>query len=416
MLQITNKKTLGINGLGRIGKLTLWYHLSKRYFDGIVINVGREVGKKFEDLIQVISSDTTYGRLDNFLYGHSGKKVEIKIVDRDAGLISIDGFSVRFLYTDRNPKDIKWREAGVKVVVDCTGKFLDPTVPANDPKGSIAGHIEAGALKVIASAPFKIKNIALDNPDEYPTLIYGINHNSFDAEKHHIISAASCTTTGLAHMVKPLLEDEETKRVLTASMTTVHAATNTQSVLDSVPATGTSDLRKNRSVLNNIILSSTGAAKTLERVIPQATSFGFMADSIRIPTPTVSLISLNITFTSRLNELAMPFINAQYIKDIYKTAAAGAQKNLLYFSDLQNVSTDLMGINAAVIIEGNELHTRTGFLQLHPETLLQAGIKEANAVNLPVTHAKILGWYDNEYGSYVYCLGQLAEFVDSQIN
>ena len=141
-----------------------------------------------------------------------------------------------------------------------------------------------------------------------------------------------------------------------------------------------------------------------------------MADSIRIPTPTVSLISLNITFTSRLNELAMPFINAQYIKDLYKTAAAGPQKNLLYFSDLQNVSTDLMGINAAVIIEGNELHTRTGFLQLHPETLLQAGIKEANAVNLPVTHAKILGWYDNEYGSYVYCLGQLAEFVDSQIN
>ena len=394
MLEIINKKTLGINGLGRIGKLTLWYHLSKKYFDGIVINVGREVGKKFEDLIHMISSDTTYGRLDNFLYGHSGKKAEIKIIDRNSGLISIDDFSVKFLYTDRNPKDIKWREEGVKVVIDCTGKFLDPTLSANDPKGSLTGHIEAGALKVIASAPFKIKNLALENPDEYPTLIYGINHNSFDAGKHPIISAASCTTTGLAYMVKPLLEDEETKRVLTASMTTVHAATNTQSVLDSVPTTGTSDLRKNRSVLNNIILSSTGAAKTLERVIPQAANFGFMADSIRIPTPSVSLISLNITFSSRLNENGMPYINAQYLKEIYKTAASGSQKNLLYFSDIQNVSTDLMGLNAAVVIEGNELHTRTGFLQLHPDTLLQAGIHETTEVNLPVTHAKILAWYD----------------------
>ncbi len=416
MFQINNKKTLGINSLGRIGKLTLWYHLSTRYFDKIVINVGREVGKKFEDLIHAMTIDTTYGRLDTFLYGYSGKKAKIEIIDRDAGVISIDGITVKVLYTDRNPLNIKWREEGVKIVVDCTGKFLDPTLPANDPKGSLRGHIEAGAMKVITSAPFKIKNAALDNPDNYPTLIYGVNHNCFDSQKHHMISAASCTTTGLAHMIKPLVDDEETKRVLTASMSTVHAATNSQSVLDSVPAIGTSDLRKNRSVLNNIILSSTGAAKTLERVIPQAASFGFMADSIRIPTPTVSLISLNITFDSRLNDNGMPIINAEYIKQLYHTAAAGSQKNLLVFSDEQNVSTDLMGLSAAIVIEGNELHTRTGFLQLNAETLAHAGIQGVNEVNIPVTHAKIMGWYDNEFGSYVYCLGQLTQFIDSQLN
>ena len=416
MIKINSKKMLGINSLGRIGKLSLWYHLSTREFDGIVINFGREVGKKFEDLVHTLVSDTTYGRLDTFLYGHSGKKAKVEIIDKQAGIIDIDGIFVKILRTDRNPINIKWQEEGVRIVVDCTGKFLDPTVPAQDPKGSINGHIEAGALKVIASAPFKIKNASLDNPEIYPTLIYGINHNSFDHQKHHVISAASCTTTGLAHMIKPLLEDEETKRVLTASMSTVHAATNSQSVLDSVPSTGTSDLRKNRSVLNNIILSSTGAAKTLEKVIPETSSFGFMADSIRIPTSTVSLISLNITFNSRLNENGSPIINAEYIKNLYRTAALGPQKDLLHFSEVQNVSSDLMGMPASIVIEGNELHTRTGFLQLQAETLSQAGIHGLNDVNIPVTHAKIMGWYDNEYGSYTYCLGKLTQFVASQID
>ena len=151
-------------------------------------------------------------------------------------------------------------------------------------------------------------------------------------------------------------------------------------------------------------------------MIPQAASFGFMADSIRIPTPTVSLISLNITFDSRLNDNGMPIINAEYIKQLYHTAAAGSQKNLLVFSDEQNVSTDLMGLSAAIVIEGNELHTRTGFLQLNAETLAHAGIQGVNEVNIPVTHAKIMGWYDNEFGSYVYCLGQLTQFIDSQLN
>jgi len=416
MMRFNKKKILGINGLGRMGKLSLWYHLATREFDGAVINVGREVGKKLEDFIHTMISDTTYGRLDAFLYGHSGRKLNIEIVDNASGLFIIDGFTIKVLRTERNPAKINWQAEGVRVVVDCTGKFLDPTLSAQDPKGSLSGHLEAGGMKIIASAPFKIKNPALDDPDVYPTLIYGINHLSFDPLKHHIISAASCTTTGLAHMIKPLLEDKETSRVLTASMSTVHAATNTQSVLDSVPVTGTSDLRKNRSVLNNIILSTTGAAKTLERVIPEVVAFGFMADSIRIPTSTVSLIALNITFNSRLDENGMPYINADLIKSLYKTAAAGPQKDILYFSEKQNVSSDIMGFPAAVVIEGNELHTRTGFLQLNAETLAHAGIKELSEVNLPVTHAKIMGWYDNEYGSYVNSLGRLTNYIASHID
>jgi len=414
-ISINEKKLLGINSLGRIGKLSLWYHLFSRNFDGVVINVGRQVGNNFEDVIQSIISDSSYGSLNHFLYGFHGKKCKIEISDRDNGCFEIDGFPIKILTKERNPQNISWRDEGVRIVVDCTGKFLDPTVPSSESKGSILGHLVAGAQKVIASAPFKIKYAPSENVDDYPTLIYGVNHMSYNPQKHHIISAASCTTTGLAHMIMPLLEDKETSNVLTASMSTVHAATNTQSVLDSVPATGTSDLRKNRSVLNNIILSSTGAAKTLEKVIPQIINFGFMADSIRIPTSTVSLIALNITFNSRLNDDGAPYINANHIKNIYKMAANGSQKDLLYYTDKQNVSLDLLGLPAAIVIEANEIHTRTGFLQVPPEVLASIGINNIKEVNIPVTHAKIMGWYDNEYGSYVYCLGKLTEYVSKHI-
>lgn len=414
MISINEKKLLGINGLGRIGKLSLWYHLISRKFDGVVINVGREVGKSLEDLIQTIITDSTYGSLHYFINGRAGKPLNIEIADKDQQIITIDGFPIKVLSKERNPQNINWKAEGVRVVVDCTGKFLDPTVPENDPKGSILGHLTAGASKVIASAPFKMKNEPAG--DLFPTLIYGINHTCFDPLRHNVISAASCTTTGLAHMMKPLLEDQETCHVLTASLSTVHAATNTQSVLDSVPSAGTKDLRKNRSVLNNIILSSTGAAKTLEKVIPEVIHFGFMADSIRIPTSTVSLIALNITFSSRMNENGLPYISGDHIRNIYKMAAKGTQNGLLFYSDKQNVSADLTGKPAAIIIEGNEIHTRTGFLKVPADILAAAGVHNIQDINIPVTHAKIMGWYDNEFGSYVNCLGHLTEYVASHID
>lgn len=406
---INQKKVLGINGLGRIGKLSLWYHLMSRQFDSIVVNVGRTAGKGLEDLIHAATVDSTYGTLSRFLYGQSGRRCNIEIVDAEQNRIAIDGLPIKFLLTERKPQNINWKQEGVRLVVDCTGKFLDPTRPINDEKGSLAGHLNGGAQKVIVSAPFKIKHAEFMNTQEFPTLIYGINHTDYNAAEHHLISAASCTTTGLAHMLKPLLEDRETNNIITASLSTVHAATNTQCVLDAVPATGTNDLRKNRSALNNIILSSTGAAKTLEKVLPEIVKFGFMADSIRIPTPSVSLIALNITFHSRLNEVSVPYINAEYLKEIYRRAAAGEQKGLLYFSAQQNVSMDLLGFPAAIVIEGNEIHTRTGFLNVSQEILAAAGIHQE--LNIPVTHAKVLGWYDNEFGSYVTSLGKLTEHI-----
>ncbi|MCK9220521.1 MAG: hypothetical protein M0P47_10790 [Bacteroidales bacterium] len=414
-MEITSKekKLLGINGLGRIGKLTLWYHLQSRYFDGVVINVGREVGKGLEDIMQTISTDSTYGSLDHFLFGFTGKKCEISIVDAENGLLDFGGFPVKILRKERIPRNIGWVKEGVRIVVDCTGRFLDPTIPSDDPKGSLRGHLEAGAQKVIASAPFKIKDKSHKDSGQSPTLIYGINHLNFQPHQHHVVSAASCTTTGLAHMMKPLLEDQETMRILTASMSTVHSATNTQSVLDAVPTAGTSDLRKNRSVLDNIILSSTGAGKTLEMVLPQIANIGFMADSVRIPTSTVSLISLNITFNSRVDTFGEPVISGGYINNLYRKASQGSQIGLLHFSDKQNVSSDIMGFPAAVVIEGHETHTRTGFLPI-PASLLQSmGVNEARDINLPVTHAKIFGWYDNEYGSYVRCLGKLTEHIEA---
>lgn len=412
---LKNKNFLGINGMGRIGKLTFWNHLVVRHFDGYVINAGREVGRKIEDVIHFLKNDSTYGSLDRFLYGYTGKKCEVKVINEAEGLLEFDGFPVKILRTERNPKNINWAKENVRIVVECTGTFLDPTIPADHPKGSARGHIEAGAEKVIVSAPFSIKDSSLRIPEDSGLFVYGINHMSYDPAKHHVLSSASCTTTGLAHMMKPLLETEETSQIITASMSTVHAATNNQDILDAVPGAASKDLRKNRAALNNIIPTTTGAAKALEEVLPQIKNFGFMADSVRVPTCTVSLIALNITFRTKLNEAGEPLLNKEFINNIYKKAAQGAQKDLLIFSDTQNVSSDFQGYRASCIIEGHETHTRTGFIQLDSQTLKECGVANAQDVRVPVTHAKIFGWYDNEFGSYVNSLGKLTVYVDKNM-
>ena len=282
---------LGINSLGRIGKLTLWHHVGRKYFKEIVVNVGREIGTGLDTIAQLIEKDATYGLIHRFLYGIKGKPC-IQITDDKAGKMIIDGIPVTILRTERNPLNIPWRQYGADIVIDASGNFKDPTTPVDDKKGSIRGHLNGGAKVVIHSAPFKIKNKALATPEDTTTLIYGINHTAFDRKKHVLVSAASCTTTGLAHMVKPLLENEDTSKILTASMSTIHAVTNTQSVLDKMPKAGEKDIRKTRSILNNIILTSTGAASALAEVIPAVKNIGFMGDSIRVPTNTLSLIVL----------------------------------------------------------------------------------------------------------------------------
>ncbi len=415
---MTNRQTedaLGINGSGRTGKLTLWHHVARKYFSNIVVNFGREVGTNLEAVCGLIEKDSTYGSLHRFLFGVNAEPC-VKIVDREKNLLEVAGVPVTILPSARNPKDIGWRNYGVRIVVDATGAFNDPTRPVDHPQGSLRGHLEDGAEKVLNSETFKIKDQGQPQPTDAVTLIYGVNHDVFSPGKHHLISAASCTTTALAHMVKPLLDNLHSSNIMTASMSTVHAATNSQSVLDSVPKAGARDLRRNRSVLNNIILTSTGAAQALEQVIPEIRSIGFMADSVRVPILTESLIILNATFQTVLEGDDKSSVHRDKLNKIYADVAAGPQKGLLVYSEDQNVPSDVMGMKAAVVIEAAETHTRTGFVNvdlaqipgLDPEVIQNL---DNAIVKMPVTHAKVFGWYDNEYGGYTNLLGDLTVHV-----
>ena len=413
------KRILGINGLGRIGKLTLWNHVGRKYFQEIVVNLGREVGTGLSTIAQLIEKDATYGTIHKFLYGVRAQKI-VKIVDEKQGKLLIDGIPVTILRQARNPAEIPWRDYGADVVVDCTGTFQDPTLPADDKKGALRGHLAGGAKVVINSSAFKIKNKALSMPDEAATLIYGINHTAFDHKKHQLVSAASCTTTGLAHMLKPLLEDETTGRILTASMSTIHAVTNSQSILDKMPKAGEKDLRKNRSTLNNVILTSTNAAEALIQVIPEVKDIGFMADSIRVPTTTESLIVLNITFPAPKGSGDVT-LNRDSINEIYKRAAANDPEHLVVYSEEQNVPTDLIGMDAAIVIEGQFNHTRTAFIDFDLADIrdIPADVHkmlEQKKFRIPVVHAKLFGWYDNEYGSYTNRLGDLTTYIHKELN
>ena len=415
MSKLETEEALGINGCGRTGKLTLWHHVARKYFSSIVVNFGREVGTNLEAVCGLIEKDSTYGSLHRFLFGVNAEPC-VKIVDRGKNLLEVAGVPVTILQSTRNPKDIGWRDHGVRIVVDATGAFNDPTRPVGHPKGSLRGHLEAGAEKVLNSATFKIKDKSQPQPEDTVTLIYGVNHDALNPTQHHLISAASCTTTALAHMVKPLLDNLHSSNIMTASMSTVHAATNSQTVLDTVPKTGARDLRRNRSVLNNIILTSTGAGQALEQVIPEIGAIGFMADSVRVPILTESLIILNVTFQTVLEGDDQSSGYRDMLNKIYADAAAGPQKGLLVYSEEQNVPADVMGMKAAVVIEAAETHTRTGFVNLDlgqipgldPEVIQDL---DSATVKMPVTHAKVFGWYDNEYGGYTNLLGDLTVHV-----
>ncbi len=405
---------LGINGLGRIGKLTLWHHVARKYFSEIVVNTGREIGRSLEDLAAYIEKDSTYGRLATYLHGYRGGRV-IENLNEKEGTMSINGVPVKILREHRNPKDIQWKEEGVRLVVDTTGVFRDPQAEPENPKGALRGHLAAGAEKVILSAPFKLKDKEKGFPEDSVTVVYGINTEDYRPEKHRVISAASCTTTCLAYMVKPLLDHFGADRILSASMVTVHAVTNSQSVLDRPPKSGAKDLRKTRSIFNNIILTTTGAAEALGLVIPEMKRIGFMAESVRIPTTTGSLIVLVVNLQDESLENR---ITREVINEIYRKAAEGPYKPYLVFTMEQNVSTDIIGYpQAAAIIEGAETHTRTALARVDLtkacKGLSAEEIKGLSCaqVEVPITQAVIYGWYDNEFGSYVNMLGDLTVHI-----
>jgi glyceraldehyde 3-phosphate dehydrogenase len=399
---------LGLNGLGRIGKLTLWNQVSRHFFSEIVVNLGRNVGSGLEDIAASIEKDSTYGRLSLYLNGCKGGRV-IENLNEEKGSMTINGIPVTFLRKARNPKDIDWQANQVRLVVDTTGVFKDPTADPAEGKGSVRGHLQAGAEKVLVSAPFKIQAKGLDMPDDAITTVMGINDDDYDPAQHSIISAASCTTTCLSYMIKPLLDHFGADRMLSASMVTVHAATGSQQVLDRLPGAGAADLRKNRSILNNIILTTTGAAKALSLVIPEMKSIGFIAESVRIPTSSGSLIVLVLNLQ---DELDNP-IKRTLLNSIYEEYAK-ASPYLIYSAE-QNVSSDILGMpRAAVVIESTETHTRTASIRVNLQNLKNFKFEDGATppiLEVPLTQAVIYGWYDNELGSYTNMLGELTVSV-----
>ena len=405
---MTSSAKLGVNGFGRIGKLTVWHHVARKHFDEIVVNIGREAGTSIADIAHYVERDSTYGWLHGYLHGHQGKPV-VTDLDEDSGSMIIDGVPVKFLRRHRDPAQIGWEEQDVGLVVDTTGQFLDPSSGMDHPQGTARGHLASGADKVIVSAPFKLKNEGAAMPEDAVTTVMGINDNDYDPRRHRIISNASCTTTCLAHMMKPLIHAFGSKKIMSASMATVHAATGSQQVLDRLPKAGKTDLRKNRSIMNNIILTTTGAARALRLVIPEMAEIAFIAESVRIPTSSGSLIILVINLQE---EPAGPYVSREMINDIYRQAAAENTKGYLYFTESQNVSGDIIGLpRVAATIEGHETHTRTAEAAidlanvpgLDVNLLLAPGGE--TVVRIPVTQAVIYGWYDNEMGSYVNMLG-----------
>ena len=363
---------IGINGVGRVGKFLAWHFIAKQFFSEIVINIGRGSGKSLRDFVMnYFIKDSTSMSLEQYLHGHRGG-CSVENINEQDGTFFVNGVKVRILRQARRPEWIGWKSYGVKLVVDTTGGFLDPFEPIGGDKGSIMGHFQSGAEKVILSAPFKIKdkkNKKLPMPAETTTVIAGINEEQYDQQKHSLISTGSCTTTCLAHLVKPLLEAYENK-ICIAFADTIHAATSSQEVLDRAPKADADDLRKLRSIFNNIILTSTGAAKALPVVMPGIEGIAFEADSIRVPLSTGSSVLLNMVLET--------LTDVDSVNKILKDSAEQDENHYLIFDENQNVSSDIIGMPAACIVEAKATRVLT------------------NKKN--ISFVRTWGWYDNEVG------------------
>lgn len=314
---------VGINGFGRIGRMA--FRAAAKDFPGIEIVAINDLLDP-EYLAYMLKYDSVHGNFDG----------EISV---EGNNMIVNGKKIR-LTAERDPANLKWDEAGVDLVIECTGFFLT--------EESCQAHIQAGAKKVVQSAPSK---------DHTPMFVYGVNHNEYKGQA--IVSAASCTTNGLAPVAKVLNDNFGIKRGL---MTTVHAATATQKTVDGPSA---KDWRGGRGILENIIPSSTGAAKAVGKVLP-ALNGKLTGMAFRVPTSDVSVVDLTV----ELNKEA----TYEQICAAMKKASEGEMKGVLGYTDEAVVSTDFRGNSHPSIFDAS------------------AGIA------LDSTFVKVVAWYDNEYG------------------
>ncbi|HVI51698.1 MAG TPA: type I glyceraldehyde-3-phosphate dehydrogenase [Candidatus Sulfotelmatobacter sp.] len=314
---------VAINGFGRIGRM-VFRAATKEFSDIEIVAINDLLDPEY--LAYMLKYDSVHGRFAG----------DISVAN---GALVVNGKTIR-LTAVKDPAELKWGEVNADVVIESTGLFLS--------KEGAEKHVAAGAKKVVMSAPSK---------DDTPMFVYGVNHQKYAGET--IVSAASCTTNCLAPVAKVLNDNWGVKRGL---MTTVHAATATQKTVD---GPSSKDWRGGRGILENIIPSSTGAAKAVGVVLPELNK-KLTGMSFRVPTSDVSVVDLTV-------ELEKP---AKYeeIVAAMKAASEGALKGVLGFTNEKVVSTDFVGYPLPSIFDA------------------EAGIQ------LDPTFVKVVSWYDNEYG------------------
>jgi glyceraldehyde 3-phosphate dehydrogenase len=331
---------VGINGFGRIGRNLYRAYLQKA--PGFKIVAVNDLAAP-DVLAHVLKYDSTHGVLD-------------AVVEHAEGEISVDGKSFQVL-SERDPTALPWKDMGVDVVVESTGLFTD--------REGASQHLTAGAKKVVISAP-------ATDPDL--TLVLGVNDDKYDPATHHIISNASCTTNCLAPAAKVVHDLVGIERGL---MNTIHSYTNDQRILD----VAHQDPRRARSAGQNIIPTTTGAAKALALVIPDLKG-RFDGFSLRVPTPTVSVVDFTATVS---RPTSVDELNAAF-----RTAAAGPLEGILGVSDEPLVSMDFKGDSRSSIIDAES-------------TMVLGG-----------TMVKVIAWYDNEWG-YSCRVADLIAFVAARL-
>jgi len=314
---------VGINGFGRIGRM-VFRAVAKDFKDIEIVAINDLLEPNY--LAYMLKYDSVHGRFNGDIAVEGGNMV-------------VNGKKIR-LTAEKDPANLKWSEVGADIVIDCTGFFLTTE--------SCQAHIKAGAKKVVQSAPSK---------DETPMFVYGVNHKTYAGQA--IVSAASCTTNCLAPVAKVLNDNWGIKRGL---MTTVHATTATQKTVD---GPSSKDWRGGRGILENIIPSSTGAAKAVGKVLPELNK-KLTGMSFRVPTSDVSVVDLTV----ELNKEA----TYEQICAAMKKASEGELKGVLGYTDEKVVSTDFVGNTAPSTFDA------------------EAGIA------LDSTFVKVVAWYDNEYG------------------